>query len=1016
MTTRVDGLASGLNTTEIIQQLIQVERKPQERLAQRIEEVGEKKTAVLGVSAKLLALVGDATRLASPRIFGSTRVASSDESVLTASGGVGLNPGSFRFRVGRLATSQQFVSGGVDSSAAVGAGTIRLQDGQASVDRRTALDALNGGAGVAVGVVRLTDRSGATALVDVSLAETVRDVLEAINLSGIGLRAEVSTGGGAIDLVDTSGGGGSIVAEDVAGGRTAADLGIAGVAAGPRLGGGAVSVLRTGTSLALLNDGTGVERRVGEDLSLTVGGTSFAVDLSGVETVGEVLSALESAATAAGVSLDARVDEAGRRLVLEDLSGLGPVSVTDLSGAAADLGLAGSSPGAVLTGRAVLAGLDTVLVSSLHGGAGVAEGAITIRDRSGASATVDLTGAGTLREVLSRVNAAGIGVRAGLNGATNGLRLVDLTGGNGPLVVDEAGGTAAQSLGILTGPAGVEASVLEGEDLDLGFIHSDMALEDFDGGVPQGRMKVTNRLGQGFTVDLTQADDVTLRDVIEEINAMVTGVTASLNTTGDGLLLVDTTGGTGRLQVEDLEGGGLARGLRLAGTAAEGTPDRIDGSLERLITIDATDDLADVRDKLNTAGAGLAASLLQSGARGLAHLLLMSAEGGAAGRKLVDGRGGLSFSETVRGEDAAVLFGDVASGQPVVMRSGSNQMEGVVGDLGLSLTSTGSATVTISRDLDMVVETIGGFIERVNEVIEEIDGLTRYDAETETRGLLMGDSALRRIRSDLSRLVSRVVDDGSGTAYLPKDFGISIQRNGQLLLDEGRFRAALSADPKSVEAFFTARRHLAPETLLKDFHNGRGVELGPGQSGIRIRLRDGTDMDVDLSGSLRLGDVLSRINLHEANGGKLLARISTGGRSLELVDQTGGVEALSVSSLDDGDAHVGLGLNASADGATLKGRSITLTDNPGFGQRYSALLSVLMDPDGGPLTTRSEGLDRQADGYRKSIERMEERIQSMEERLIREFTNLEIFIGQSQNTMGRLTAALANLPRPSSRR
>ncbi|MFQ6049256.1 MAG: flagellar filament capping protein FliD, partial [Phycisphaerae bacterium] len=50
----------------------------------------------------------------------------------------------------------------------------------------TALAALNGGSGVRLGRIRLTDRSGAVAEVDLSGAQTVRDVVDAIAGSGLG--------------------------------------------------------------------------------------------------------------------------------------------------------------------------------------------------------------------------------------------------------------------------------------------------------------------------------------------------------------------------------------------------------------------------------------------------------------------------------------------------------------------------------------------------------------------------------------------------------------------------------------------------------------------------------------------------------------------------------------------------------------------------------------------------------------------------------------------------------------
>jgi flagellar hook-associated protein 2 len=56
-------------------------------------------------------------------------------------------------------------------------------------------------------------------------------------------------------------------------------------------------------------------------------------------------------------------------------------------------GLMGASDGGVITGRRLIGGLGTTLLSTLDGGRGVGElGTVNLRDRSGAQATVNLAG------------------------------------------------------------------------------------------------------------------------------------------------------------------------------------------------------------------------------------------------------------------------------------------------------------------------------------------------------------------------------------------------------------------------------------------------------------------------------------------------------------------------------------------------------------------------------------------------------------------------------------------------
>ena len=99
------------------------------------------------------------------------------------------------------------------------------------------------------------------------------------------------------------------------------------------------------------------------------------------------------------------------------------------SKAAYDLGIDGTASGGTITGRQILGGLKTVLLSSLNGGNGLGTlGTIDITDRSGHSAAVNLSSAKTLDDVISAINAAAIGVQAQINDAGNGIEIADTTG------------------------------------------------------------------------------------------------------------------------------------------------------------------------------------------------------------------------------------------------------------------------------------------------------------------------------------------------------------------------------------------------------------------------------------------------------------------------------------------------------------------------------------------------------------------------------------------------------------
>ena len=82
----IDGLASGLDTTSIINQLLAIQARPITFLKERVTAQQEQKTAFLDISARLLALETRAKTLAKPSFFESTAVSSSVSDILVGSG------------------------------------------------------------------------------------------------------------------------------------------------------------------------------------------------------------------------------------------------------------------------------------------------------------------------------------------------------------------------------------------------------------------------------------------------------------------------------------------------------------------------------------------------------------------------------------------------------------------------------------------------------------------------------------------------------------------------------------------------------------------------------------------------------------------------------------------------------------------------------------------------------------------------------------------------------------------
>ncbi|MFF1572684.1 flagellar filament capping protein FliD [Leifsonia sp. NPDC058292] len=106
----VDGLISGLNTTDLINQLMQAEAIPQTLLKSKVTDSTTYITAMQALNSKIAALTDAAGKTAKPAGVDLHTATSSSTSV-TVTAGVGATDGTIDFTVDKVAQSQVTVSG-----------------------------------------------------------------------------------------------------------------------------------------------------------------------------------------------------------------------------------------------------------------------------------------------------------------------------------------------------------------------------------------------------------------------------------------------------------------------------------------------------------------------------------------------------------------------------------------------------------------------------------------------------------------------------------------------------------------------------------------------------------------------------------------------------------------------------------------------------------------------------------------------------------------------------------------
>ena len=811
------GLVSGIDTKAIIEALVSAQTRSVDIIEARVAGFQETASAYNALEASVLSLSLSGTRLKSESTFGSFTTTNSDTSQLTVqSDREAVSAGTYGFRTVRTASAHQLLSGGFSSAnQKLDAGTLVLGTG-GSLSPPASLDLLNEGEGISPGKIKLTDRSGATAQVDLSTATTVEDVLSAVNSeSDISITASVANG--RFVLTDTSGGSGTLAISDVGLRQTVAGLGLDGSASGDTLTGAEVFNVFEGMTLDYINDGNGLRlssKAADFRIRLTDDST-LDINLDDATTIGDVVSLINDHEDNEGRVSASLVNG---RLQLEDLTGGGgssELSVENLSSSSVvrQLGLDATASGTTLTGNSLTAGPGSVLLRNLNGGNGVTAGTIQITDRTGTTADIDLSTAESLDEVLSAINNAkstgdvDLQLRAEIDAAGTGIIITDTSGSTASnLIISDLNGSLAADLKISTDTDG---TTVESAQLNLRSVNEATSLSTYapDGkSVGLGSILITDSAGKEAIVSINSTVK-TIGDVIDRINAAKgISVTARLNDTGDGFVIVDDAGGEGTLSIEQSGDGTTAEDLRLTGSVGDDGNGNQTISSRKAVVIELTGEetVADLVEQLNTFSGTVTASLINDGSPfNPVRLEVRSATTGDSSRLLVNSTGiDIAFQTTAVGRDA-LLAVTSGAGQEFLVTSETNKFEDVVTGLDVTTVAASetSSTISITRDVSRPAEAIQNFVDTYNNLVTILGELTKFEPSTNSRGVLQGNSFALRLQQRLSNLLNDRFNN-DGTIRQLNDVGVRISTGGKLSFDVDEFREVATDDPDGVADFF----------------------------------------------------------------------------------------------------------------------------------------------------------------------------------------------------------------------
>jgi len=145
----------------------------------------------------------------------------------------------------------------------------------------------------------------------------------------------------------------------------------------------------------------------------------------------------------------------------------------------------------------------------------------------------------------------------------------------------------------------------------------------------------------------------------------------------------------------------------------------------------------------------------------------------------------------------------------------SNTIEDLITGVTINLENEGESSVSITSNVDDMVDAIKKFVADYNAMISNLQSLTAYDKDTGSVGLFQGDSDFTMLSSRFSNDIFGVVMSNKTTSYdfngneyttntifTAADVGFSMDKTGMLSFDEEKFRVAYDKDADLTNRLF----------------------------------------------------------------------------------------------------------------------------------------------------------------------------------------------------------------------
>ena len=250
--------------------------------------------------------------------------------------------------------------------------------------------------------------------------------------------------------------------------------------------------------------------------------------------------------------------------------------------------------------------------------------------------------------------------------------------------------------------------------------------------------------------------------------------------------------------------------------------------------------LASVRDKINSASAGVVASIvtdasgsrlsLRSSATGAENAFRISASETADDGNPTAGLSMLAYDATSAGDamTRSTTAGDAQlTVNGIALSSATNTLSNVVDGLTLTLNKVTAAdvNVTVAADTASVKTAVSNFVTAFNALASFIHTETGYNADSKTGGALQGDQATLALQNQL-RAVLNLPSSSSGSYSTLSQIGITLKTDGTLDTNATKLDSALANLPELKKLLSGDGASSATQGFAKRFQTLGDVALG----------------------------------------------------------------------------------------------------------------------------------------------------------------------------------------------